>query len=204
MPPGDGGRSDSSSRTPIPARIERARKEATAWAELRKDVEHLGEKVDSMTEAVKALSIASHPCAKEADLAAMSGRIDAQEERIDDQDSRFNWGRGLFVTVMLFLAGTVTTLLVTCNEQNERDAETRVMVKTNSTNISKLEKSIQSVNEGRQEDVRSIVRAVKSLESQAREESAEDWWEGLPTHQKRAIIRAVGEHAVPSNGDEGP
>jgi hypothetical protein len=175
--------------------------DAVEKTEVRKDLQHLGEKVDGLADAVKALATQEHRCGKTGELQMHEGRLDAQDTRVDGIDKRLDWGRGVWVVVILFLLGTLTTLLVTCNDQNERDAATRVMVQTNSVNISKLEKSIQNVNSGRGEDVRAIVQAVENLQQETEKQSADQWWDSLPSHHKSAIIRTVGKNAVPANDE---
>ncbi len=200
-PPDSGGNRDHLRSTPVGDKLKQARAEAVVTTGLQKDVQHLGEKVDGLSDAVKALAAQEHRCVKEGDLKMHEGRLDAQDVRTDGVEKRMDWGRGAWVAVILFLLGTVTTVLATCNEQTERDAETRVMVQTNGVNISKLEKSIQNVNSGRDEDVESIVQAVKELQVVSEKQSADQWWEDLPPRHKSAIIRTVGEHAIPTNGD---
>jgi hypothetical protein len=199
-PPESGGKKSDVRSTSD--KLDAAKKEAVAFTEVRKDVEHLGDKVDSLTSAVQALAKQEHRCGKEGDLRMHEGRLDAQNSRMEDIDKRLDWIRGAAVGILLALIGTLTTVLVTCDGQNTRDAETRVMVQTNSVNISKLERSIQKVNEGRDADVRAIVQAVENLQKETKQQSADQWWEALPRHHKSAIIRAVGKHAVPATDSE--
>jgi hypothetical protein len=200
-PPDDGGKGKELTSSMVGERLKQAREEAVAMTGVQKDIQHLGEKVDGLSDAVKALAALEHKCVKEGDLKMHEGRLDAQDSRIDSVDKRIDWSRGAGLTLALCLIGTITTVLITCNSQTERDAETRVMVQTNSINISKLEKSIETVNQGRAEDVRSIVRAVEKLQNETEKLSADEWWEGLPSRHKSTIIRTVGEHAIPANGD---
>ncbi len=201
-PPGRGGKKKDDVRTtPVGDKLKKAAAEAVEKTEMRKDVEYLGEKVDTLTSAVQALAAQEHPCGKVGELQMHEGRLDAQDTRVDSIEKRLDWGRGVWVGVGIFLLGTLTTVLVTCNQQNERDTETRVMVQQNSVNISKLEKSIDRVNDGRGEDVKAIVHAVETLQQETKQQSADQWWEELPSHHKSAIIRAVGKHAVPATSD---
>jgi hypothetical protein len=202
MTPSDGGGTrDLLRETPVGDRLQRAKEEAVAMTEVRKDVQHLGEKVDGLSDAVKALAAQDHRCAKEGDLKMHEGRLDAQDVRVDGVEKRLDWGKGAWVTIGLFIVGTLGTVLVTCSSQAERDAETRVMVQTNSVNISKLEKSIVKVNAGRDEDVKSIVHAIENLQQTTKQQSADQWWDDLPSRHKSAIIRTVGKHAVPTTDD---
>lgn len=125
--------------------------------------------------------------------AVEEGHTCAQEGRITGLEKRGDNARALVVTLGLFLAGTLVTVMVNCQQSSERDTEARVLVRHNSENIAKLERTISTLDQQLREDRRVILQEVRLM----RQPTAEQWWDDLDPTTKRVIARHVDAQALP-------
>jgi len=101
--------------------------------------------------------------------------------------------RGLSALSLVLVASMIAAFVaigLSCNQQTERDAAVRTLVDVNARSVAKLETSVKSINEAREQDVTTILTAVRASRPKA---SRPDWCGKLSPSKRSRVKRLIGE-----------
>lgn len=120
-----------------------------------------------------------------------TGHLCHNEQRLSALEKGRTFSRGLAVSAIVCAIGLMATALVNCQQQTERDAETRVIVRTNAQHIGELKSSVSEINKARIADLQAIKRVVQA--NGGRQPESLDCAK-LDARTKRTLTRQLGRN----------